>query len=88
MDVLRLTDERAVVEALELLPEDILEELKEFVGYYTPSTKIFNGPHPAMQTVQFVKEWLVRCAFDGTPHAECEGGRAQGADPAEEGGGG
>jgi hypothetical protein len=60
LDVLRLTDEHDVVQALESMPEDVLDELREFVGYYTPKTSVFNGPRPDMQTVRFVKEWFVR----------------------------
>src|SRR5262245_52005779 len=60
LDVLRLTDERDVLQALESMPEEIRDELREFVGYYTPKTRVFNGPRPAMQTVRCVKDWFVR----------------------------
>jgi hypothetical protein len=59
LDVLRLTDDRDVIQALEMLPEDVLNELREFVGYYTPRTRVFPGPRPNPQTVRFVKDWFV-----------------------------
>jgi cobalamin biosynthesis Co2+ chelatase CbiK len=58
MDVLTQTDKKIVIGTLEMIPPEILEKLEEFVGYYTPKTKIFNGPRPNMRTLRFVKEWF------------------------------
>jgi hypothetical protein len=59
LEVLRLTDESDIVRALQMLLENILKELGEFVGYYNQKTKIFNGPRPTLKTVRIVKEWFV-----------------------------
>jgi hypothetical protein len=56
--LLRLTDQRIIVETLKILPPHILKKLKSFLGYYTPSTLIFNGPRPNEETVEFVRHWF------------------------------
>jgi hypothetical protein len=58
LGVLNLTDQPTIVKTLAILPRHILDELQQFVGYYTPSTQIFNGPYPNVQTVELVKNWF------------------------------
>ena len=56
--ILSQSDKKVVVEALGMIPPDLLKELEEFVGYYTPKTLIFNGPRPNASTLRFVKGWF------------------------------
>ena len=58
LEVLNLTNREAVIELLKMLPKNILRQLKNFVGYYSPSVKVFRGPIPQMGTVQIVKNWF------------------------------
>jgi hypothetical protein len=60
LDVLSLSSKRSVAEALELLPVDILKELRTFVGYYSERTGVFRGPRPKMATVRFIKDWFAK----------------------------
>ena len=77
IEVLYLTDRPAVVEALGILPRDVLKKLEDFVGCYTPQTAVFNGPPPNMETVQFVKEWFVAQAGNITQSSSSQGGREE-----------
>src|SRR5436309_7054962 len=72
LDVLSQTSKRVVTETLELLPTDILKELKSFVGYYNPKTKVFRGPRPKMATVRVVKDWFAK-ADSSRPQAHRPG---------------
>src|SRR5437867_1986411 len=60
LDVLSLSSKRSVAEALELLPGDILKELRTVVGYYNENTAVFRGPRPKMATVRFIKNWFAK----------------------------
>lgn len=57
---LTLTDKDEIREAVSVIPKQVLKKLEHFVGYYTPETRVFNGPPPEMETVQFVKALLAR----------------------------
>ena len=58
LDILSQTSKKVVTQAMEIIPADILAELEEFVGYYTPKTLIFNGPRPNSKTLRFVRDWF------------------------------
>jgi len=56
--VLHQSRKQAVVEALELLPPPLLQQLKQFVQDYRPDVSVFHGPTPNPKTIQFVADWL------------------------------
>jgi hypothetical protein len=58
LDILSQSSKKVVTQAMEIIPADILAELEEFVGYYTPKTLIFNGPRPNSKTLRFVRDWF------------------------------
>lgn len=58
LDVLSLSNERAISETLKNLPVSVLRELKKFVGYYTPNTRIFRAPRPKTRAIQYVRRWF------------------------------
>jgi hypothetical protein len=60
LDLLNLTSKRAVAEALDVLPLQVLRELRAFVAHYSPRTRIFRGPRPRPQNVRLVKDWFAK----------------------------
>jgi hypothetical protein len=60
--VLSLTNKRVLMETLEILPRNVLRELKAFVDDYRPRMKIFRGPRPRGANVRLVREWFVSAA--------------------------
>jgi hypothetical protein len=60
--VLCRSGKRFLTETLDILPPDLLIELKRFVHDYRPRMRIFRGPRPKRAAVEFVKEWFVRAA--------------------------
>jgi hypothetical protein len=59
VDLLAQTDKRVVLGVLAKFPPEVLPELREFVGYYTPATKLFRcDRRPSMDTIKFVKNWF------------------------------
>ena len=60
LSILTLTDTDEVKKAIGIVPKPVLNKLKQFVGYYTDDTQVFNGPPPNKNTVRFVRELLAR----------------------------
>jgi hypothetical protein len=58
LSLLNLTGKRRLLRALEILPEDLLQGLKDFVDNYKRQMRVFRGPHPKAQSVRTVREWL------------------------------
>jgi hypothetical protein len=58
LEVLSHPGKQRLAEILEALPQDILEQLKEFVENYEPGMKVFRGPRPNAKALATVKEWF------------------------------
>jgi hypothetical protein len=56
--VLDLKEQEEMREAIELLPADLLERLKDFVRRYRPAMLIFPGPPPRPRAVKMAIELL------------------------------
>jgi hypothetical protein len=61
LTVLSHTGKRRLTKMLDVMPEDVLRLLKDFVDNYRPGIKVFRGPHPKALAVRFVREWF-HCA--------------------------
>jgi hypothetical protein len=62
--VLNLGTEGYIREALKILPPSTVNQLRHFVSYYGPDTRVFNGPRPDMKNVLLVRKLLKN--FEGT----------------------
>jgi hypothetical protein len=58
LSLLSLTGKQRLIKALEILPDELLERLKDFTDDYKPEMRIFRGSRPKAQSVRIVKEWF------------------------------
>jgi len=58
LNVLSFSAKRRLTATLEVLPGDILGQMKDFVDSYRPGMRVFNGPRPKAAAVRFVREWF------------------------------
>ena len=61
--VLRLLDlpnQEEMREAIEVLPPEVLEELRDFLENYRPDMLVFPGPPPKPSAVRMAKELLAK----------------------------
>ena len=58
LDLLNKVNHADVKEALESLPVDLMERVREFVVNYRPEMKVFRGPPPDPIAVSIAKELL------------------------------
>lgn len=58
MRVLGFTGKRGLTRALEIMPPEILEQLKDFIAHYEPGMRVFRGPRPRMQAIRLVRDWF------------------------------
>jgi hypothetical protein len=62
LDFLNVADQDDLREALEVLPADLLEKLKDFVDRYRPDMLVFRGSLPAPVAVKMAREVLAEAA--------------------------
>jgi hypothetical protein len=58
IDFLNAADQDDLKEALEVLPANLLERLRDFVATYRPDMRVFRGPPPKPSAVRMAKELL------------------------------
>lgn len=58
IDFLNAADEDDMREALEVLPPDLLERLRDFVQTWQPDMRVFRGRPPKPAAVKMAKEVL------------------------------
>src|SRR5262249_7853837 len=58
--LLDLTDQEEMREVIELLPPEVLEELRDFLENYRPDMLVFPGPPPKPAAVRMAKEVLAK----------------------------
>jgi hypothetical protein len=58
IDFLNAADQKDLREGLEVLPPDLLEELRDFVASYRPDMLIIRGSPPKPAAVQMARELL------------------------------
>jgi hypothetical protein len=58
LDILNKVNHADLKEALESLPVDLVERVREFVVNYRPEMKVFRGPPPDLIAVNLAKELL------------------------------
>jgi hypothetical protein len=58
--LLDLADQEEMREAIETLPPEVLEELRDFVETYWPEMPVFPGPPPKPAAVRMAKEVLAK----------------------------
>jgi hypothetical protein len=58
LSLLSLTGKQRLIKALEILPDELLQRLKDFTDDYKPEMRIFRGSRPKAQSVRIVKEWF------------------------------
>ena len=63
LDILNKVDHADLKEALESLPVDLVERVREFVENYRPEMKVFRGPPPNLVAVKLAKELLAMKAI-------------------------
>lgn len=56
--LLNITDQDELKEALEILPPELLERLREFVASWRPDMRVFRGPPPDPDAVRMARELL------------------------------
>src|SRR6266487_3914714 len=62
LNLLSLTGKQRLIQALEILPDELLQKLKDFTDNYQPEMRVFRGPRPKAQSVRIVKEWFKNAA--------------------------
>ena len=62
IDFLNAADQDDLREALEVLPPDLLKELRDFVASYRPDMVIFRGAPPKPAAVKMAREVLANTA--------------------------
>ena len=58
LKVLNFTGKQRLTRALEMLPPEILEQLKDFISRYEPGMRVFRGPPPRPQAIRLVRDWF------------------------------
>jgi hypothetical protein len=58
IDLLNTVNHDGLKEALEALPSDLVERVREFVENYRPDMRVFRGPQPDPSAVTMAKELL------------------------------
>jgi hypothetical protein len=58
LNLLSLTGKQRLIKALEVLPDELLQRLKDFTDDYKPEMRIFRGSRPKAQSIRTVKEWF------------------------------
>ena len=58
LNLLSLTGKQRLIKALEVLPDELLQRLKDFTDDYKPEMRIFRGSRPKVQSIRIVKEWF------------------------------
>jgi len=56
--VLSFTGKQRLTRALEIMPPEILEQLKDFIAHYETGMRVFRGPRPRTQAIRLVRDWL------------------------------
>jgi hypothetical protein len=64
--VLELTDREDMREAIELLPPEILEKLRDFIRVYRPDMLVFPGPPPGPAAVEMARGVLAEPVKSGS----------------------
>jgi hypothetical protein len=62
IDFLNVADQDDLRGALEVLPPELLEELRDLVASYRPDMKVFRGDPPKPSAVKMAKEVLADAA--------------------------
>lgn len=62
LNLLSLTGKQRLIKALEVLPDELLQKLKDFTDNYKPEMKIFRGSRPKVQSIRIAKEWFKNAA--------------------------
>jgi hypothetical protein len=62
LNLLNLTGKQRLIKALEVLPDELLQPLKDFTDDYKPEMRVFRGPRPRAQSIRIVKEWFKNAA--------------------------
>jgi hypothetical protein len=62
IDFLNAADPEDLREALDVLPADLLEKLREFVREYRPDMRVFRGSPPSPGAVRMAEEVLAESA--------------------------
>ena len=60
--LLDISDQEEMREAIEVLPPELLDELRDFVESYWPEMRVFPGPPPDPAAVKMAKEVLANTA--------------------------
>jgi hypothetical protein len=60
--LLNITDRDELKEALEILPPELLEQLRDFVRRWRPDLKVFRGPPPDPIAVGMARDLLASTA--------------------------
>jgi hypothetical protein len=58
IDFLNSVDQDDLREALEILPPELLERLRDFVASWRPDMRVFRGPPPDPNAVRMARELL------------------------------
>ena len=58
LKILSFTGKQRLTSALEVLPPEILEQLKDFISRYEPGMRVFRGPRPRPQAIRLVRDWF------------------------------
>ena len=61
--VLQLVSADNVDLVMSSLPQEVGVALRQFIGYYHPGIRIFNGPRPSVEAVGLVKEYLAKTSL-------------------------
>jgi hypothetical protein len=56
--LLDLIEPEEMREAIEVLPPDLLDELRDFIETYRPEMRVFPGPPPDPNAVRMAKDML------------------------------
>jgi hypothetical protein len=62
LNLLSLTGKQRLIKTLEVLPDDLLQKLKDFTDDYKPEMRIFRAARPKIQSIRIVKEWFKNAA--------------------------
>ncbi len=66
IDFLNAADPEDLREALDVLPADLLKELREFVRDYRPDMRVFRGAPPSPEAVAMAREVLAEPVKSGS----------------------
>ena len=62
LNLLTLTGKQRLITAIEILPDELLQRLKNFTDDYKPEMRVFRGSRPKAQSIRIVKEWFKNAA--------------------------